>query len=242
MPYDRLDGRAASDLRPIKITRQVLKYAEGSCLFEMGDTKVLCSASLSPSLPPFLKDSGTGWLTAEYGMLPRSTKERKPREAVTGRLGGRTMEIQRLIGRSLRAIADLELLGERTLLVDCDVVQADGGTRTAVINGAYIAVADACSFLIREKYLRRTVLKDFLAGISVGIVRGTTLLDLSFEEDSQAAVDMNVVLTGSGHLVEIQGTGEGRPFSQAEFEAMLQLAKKGIGEIVALQREVLKSP
>jgi ribonuclease PH len=242
MAFDRPDGRSASELRPIKITRQVLKYAEGSCLFEMGDTKVLCSASLSLSVPPFLKDSGTGWLTAEYGMLPRSTKERKSRHAGGGRGDGRMLEIQRLIGRALRSICDLELFGERSLLIDCDVIQADGGTRTAAINGAYVAVADACQFLIKEKYLRRTILRDALASVSVGIVRGTPILDLCFEEDSQAVVDMNVVMAGSGHLVEIQGTGEGRPFTRSEFDTMFELAQKGITAVMAQQKQTLEGP
>jgi len=237
--YKRLDGRMPEELRPVKITRGILKNAEGSCLFELGDTKVICSATITHTVPSFLKDTGSGWVTAEYGMLPRSTKERIIRESVTGKIGGRTQEIQRLIGRTLRSITDLEGLGERTILIDCDVLQADGGTRTAAITGAFLALYEASLYLVNQKWVRKKPIRDFVAAVSVGIIGDTPLLDLNYEEDSHALVDMNIAMTGSGQIVEIQGTAEGKPFSQVELEIMLRLAKEGIERLIKLQKETL---
>ncbi|SMB92581.1 RNAse PH [Thermanaeromonas toyohensis ToBE] len=235
----RADGRGPWELRPVNIQRHYLKYAEGSVLITLGDTKVICSASVEEKVPPFLKGTGKGWITAEYSLLPRSTKERTVREAAKGRLSGRTHEIQRLIGRSLRSVVDLEALGERTIWIDCDVVQADGGTRTAAITGGFVALADALASLVEAGTLSRLPIRDFLAATSVGKVNGHILLDLSFEEDSTAQVDMNIVMTGKGQLVEVQGTGEGGTFSRMEMEQMLDLAWEGIAKLIAIQRETL---
>ncbi|MGB9780394.1 MAG: ribonuclease PH [Caldanaerobacter sp.] len=236
---NRIDGREFNELRPIKITRNFNKFAEGSVLIEMGETKVICTASIEDKVPPFQKGTGKGWITSEYGMLPRATEVRNPREVTKGRPSGRTMEIQRLIGRSLRAVVDLEALGERTIWIDCDVIQADGGTRTASITGSFIALADALNKLVEKGELQRIPLKSFVAAVSVGIVEGNKLLDLSFQEDANALVDMNVVMTDKGEIVEIQGTGEGGPFSRENFEELLDLAAFGIDKIIKIQKEVL---
>jgi ribonuclease PH len=219
-----------------------MKYAEGSCLVEVGNTRVICTASLEYRVPPFLRGSGRGWVTAEYSMLPRSTRERTSREAISGRQVGRTLEIQRLIGRSLRAVTDLDALGEYTMVLDCDVVQADGGTRTAAITGAYVALHDAFGRLVEEGKLPSVPLKETLAAVSVGVVDGTAVLDLDFEEDGRAEVDMNVVMTGEGRLVEVQGTAERRPFDREELDRLLDLAARGISRIISLQEEALSSP
>jgi ribonuclease PH len=218
-----------------------MAHAEGSALVEMGNTRVVCTATLEFKVPQFLRGSGRGWITAEYGMLPRSTRERMNRESVVGRQGGRTLEIQRLIGRSLRAVTDMEALDEYTIWVDCDVIQADGGTRTAAINGAYVALHEAFRRLVDEGRLKEVPLTDAVAAVSVGIVDGVPLLDLDFDEDASAEVDMNVVMTGKGDLVEVQGTAEKRPFSRRELEELLELAHVGIGKILGLQRAVLLS-
>ncbi len=233
----RVDGRADADLRPVRYETGYLEWAEGSCLFEMGKTRVLCAASYEPSVPRFLQGSGRGWVTAEYGMLPRSTSERTQREASKGRPSGRTQEIQRLIGRSLRAVTKLEALKETTIWVDCDVLQADGGTRTAAITGGYIALALAIRNLRERELLTSDPLADSVAAVSAGIVDGSPLLDLAYEEDSRAEVDFNVVMTGSGRLVEVQGTAEGEPFSRQQLDAMVSLAEEGIGRLTAIQRE-----
>ncbi len=231
-------GRAADELRPVKITRNYIKHAPGSCLIEMGDTRVLCTVSVEERVPPFMRNSGKGWLTAEYGMLPGCSHSRIGREASRGKQGGRTHEIQRLIGRSLRAIVDLELLGEITLWIDCDVIQADGGTRTASITGAYIALQDAVKDLMNRKLIARNPIKDQVAAISVGMVNDDQLyLDLDYSEDSNAEVDMNVIMTGSGQIIEVQGTAEGQTFSRQQMNDLVDLAEKGIMELVALQRE-----
>jgi ribonuclease PH len=235
----RRDGRKPESLRNIKITRDFNMYAEGSAYIEMGKTQVACTASLEYKVPQFLRGSGRGWVTAEYGMLPRSTRERMNRESTSGRPGGRTLEIQRLIGRSLRAVSDLNALSEYTIWVDCDVIQADGGTRTAAINAAYVALYDAFRFMVDGKKLTEIPLNDFVAAVSVGIVDGKLLLDLDFEEDSRAEVDMNVVMTGSGTLVELQGTAEKRTFTRDELDEVLNLAQSGIERIVSLQRKFL---
>ncbi len=235
----RPSGRQPDQLRPIKITRNFTKHAEGSVLVEFGDTRVLCNASVTEGVPRFLKGSGKGWLTAEYGMLPRSTGSRMDREAARGKQGGRTIEIQRLIGRSLRAAVDLDALGEFTLVVDCDVIQADGGTRTASITGACVAVVDALNHLQRNGKLNKDPLLTMLASVSVGIYQGVPVLDLDYPEDSAADTDMNLVMTESGGIIEIQGTAEKAPFSESEFQAMLALGKKGIAELIALQKEAL---
>lgn len=235
----RPDGRRNDQMRDVKITRNFLKTAEGSVLIEMGDTKVICSASIEDKVPPFLKDQKKGWVTAEYGMLPRSTQTRMIRESVTGRIGGRTHEIQRLIGRALRSVIDLEALGERTIWVDCDVIQADGGTRTASITGAFICMADALSLALRNGMIDKTPLTGHLAAVSVGIVSGEPRLDLCYEEDSAAEVDMNVVMTEGGQFVEVQGTAEKSPFSREDLNALLSLADKGIRELISIQKEYL---
>ncbi|MDC7691983.1 ribonuclease PH [Vogesella indigofera] len=235
----RSSQRLADALRSVRITRNYTRHAEGSVLIEFGDTKVICTASVDETVPGFLKGKGQGWVTAEYGMLPRSTHSRMRREAASGKQSGRTQEIQRLIGRSLRAVVDLAKLGERQIQIDCDVIQADGGTRTASITGAYIALADAINGLLAAGKLSENPLRQHVAAISVGIVDGVPLLDLDYEEDSGCETDMNVVMTGDGHFVEVQGTAEGVPFSRAEMDALLQLAEKGIAELVALQREAL---
>ncbi len=235
----REDGRANDQIRPVKITRGYIKYAEGSCLIEMGDTRVICTASVEEKVPPFLKGSGTGWVTAEYGMIPRSCLTRNQREAAKGQLGGRTMEIQRLVGRSLRSVVDMKALGERTIWMDCDVIQADGGTRTASMTGAFVALAEAADWLRRQGLVRKDIITDMLAAVSVGIVGGETMLDLKYSEDSCAAVDMNVAMTGAGRFVEIQGTAEGMPFSRQQFNKMLDLAEAGIRQLFAIQRDAL---
>ena len=235
----RPSRRAPDQLRPVSLDRGVVKYAEGSCMVKFGDTHVLVTATLEERLPPWLKGQGRGWVTAEYGMLPRATLERTRREAAAGKQGGRTVEIQRLIGRSLRATVDLEALGERQITVDCDVLQADGGTRTAAITGAFVAAHDAVSWLVAQGKLARSPIRDFVAAVSVGIVDGTPLLDLEYVEDAACDTDMNVVMTASGGFVELQGTAEGATFSRAEMDALLALAGKGIGELVAAQRRAL---
>ena len=238
----RSDQRSWNELRPLKIKRGYLKYAEGSCLIENGDTKVICSASIEEKVPPFLKDKGKGWITAEYGMLPRSCESRIQRETKSGRASGRTYEIQRLIGRSLRAVADLERLGERTIWIDCDVVQGDGGTRCASITGSFIALVDALEHLRKKGVLTgRLPLKDFVAAASVGIVKGKILLDLTYQEDSHADVDMNVVMTGKGRLIEIQGTAENAPFDQTTLFRLVTLARGGITELIRRERQILKA-
>ncbi|HBT46964.1 MAG TPA: ribonuclease PH [Peptococcaceae bacterium] len=235
----RGDGRGARELRPVDIEPGYLKYAEGSALITLGETKVLCSASVEEKVPPFLKGSGRGWITAEYSLLPRSTKERTIREAAKGRVSGRTHEIQRLIGRALRSVVELDVLGERTIWVDCDVIQADGGTRTAAITGGFVALVEALHRLREASAIPRLPVRDFLAATSVGIVGGEILLDLAFEEDAMAQVDMNVVMTGGGRLVEVQGTAEGDTFSRAEMEAMLDLAHLGIEKLIQAQKKAL---
>jgi len=226
-------------MRVIRITRRYTKHAEGSVLIEFGDTKVICTASVLEKVPPHKKGSGEGWVTAEYGMLPRSTNTRIDREAARGKQSGRTQEIQRLIGRSLRAVVDLKKLGERTLHVDCDVIQADGGTRTASISGAYVAVADALDWLQQQGTIAESPLKDSVAAISVGVFAGAPVLDLDYVEDSGCDTDMNVVMTGKGGIVEVQGTAEGEPFNRATLEALLNLAETGIAEIMQIQKAAL---
>ena len=232
----RSDQRGLDKLRKVTITRPFLKYAEGSCLIEFGNTKVICSASVEESVPPFLKNSGTGWVTAEYGMLPRSCQSRIPR----GKDSGRTHEIQRLVGRSLRAVTDMKSLGERSIWIDCDVLQGDGGTRTASITGSFLALCDALQKLKKGGLLKNIPIRDFVAATSVGILKGSLLLDLTYEEDSQADVDMNVVMTGKGEFIEIQGTAERKTFSKEEMSNLLALATKGIGELIETQRTLLK--
>lgn len=236
----REDGRANNEIRPVKITPGYIKYAEGSCLIEVGDTRVICTASVEDKVPPFLKGSGSGWVTAEYGMIPRACLTRNVREAAKGQLGGRTMEIQRLIGRSLRSIFDMKAIGERTIWIDCDVIQADGGTRTAAMTGGFVALAQAAAWLRKQNIAKSDPIMDYLAAISVGYVGGEEMLDLKYSEDSQASVDMNVAMTGSGKFVEIQSTAEGLPFSRQRFDRLLDLAVKGINELFALQKEALK--
>ncbi len=233
----RIDGRNLNEMRPLKITRSYLKYPEGSALIELGDTVVLCTASVEEKVPDFLNGQGRGWVTAEYAMLPRSTETRIARER--GRVNARSLEIQRLIGRSLRAAVDLEALGPRTVRIDCDVLQADGGTRTAAISGAYVALAEAFFYLFQKEQISYFPLNDYLAAISVGRYKDTYLLDLSFAEDSRAAVDMNLVLTAAGELVEIQGSSEDKPFSRGQLDRMLDLAGKGVAVITACQKAAL---
>lgn len=235
----RDNGRASDKIRDVRISKSFLKYPEGSVLVEMGETKVICGVSVEEKVPPFLRNSGKGWLTAEYSMLPRSTHTRSTREAVTGRIGGRTHEIQRLIGRALRAIVNLDIIGERTLWVDCDVIQADGGTRTASITGGYVALVDALWSMKKRGMIQKIPLRDSVAAISVGLVSGNILLDLSYEEDSKADVDMNFVMTGKGMLIEVQGTAEKTPFSKEQLDIMYQYAHKGINEITRAQKAVL---
>jgi ribonuclease PH len=238
----RADGRGPSDLRPVRYETGFLEWAEGSVLFEMGKTRVLCAATYEPRVPRFLEGKGQGWVTAEYSMLPGSSPERVDREAAKGRQSGRTQEIQRLIGRSLRAVTDLTALPELQVIVDCDVLQADGGTRTASICGGYVALHDAFTRLLGAGRIGRQPLLDECAAVSVGVVDGTPVLDLPYVEDSRAETDMNVVMTGSGGFVEVQGTAEGTPFSRAELDALLDLATKGTSELVALQRAALATP
>ncbi|MHB1653491.1 MAG: ribonuclease PH [Desulfitobacteriaceae bacterium] len=235
----RLNGRAFDELRPVRITRNFTKIPEGSVLIEIGETRVLCTASIEEKVPPFQKGTGKGWVTAEYSMLPRATQTRTQREASKGKLSGRTMEIQRLIGRALRSVVDLKKLGERTIWLDCDVLQADGGTRTASITGAYVALVDAVSSLLGRGLIRESPLADTLAAISVGKVNGEATLDLAYEEDSRAEVDMNIVMTGAGKFVEIQGTAEEIPFDREELDWFLMLAEKGIRELIEVQKVAL---
>ena len=235
----RPNDRPPASARSTALQRGLLKFAEGSALIECGDTRVLCAASVEPGVPPFLRGSGSGWVTAEYGMLPRSTQQRTPREASRGRQGGRTVEIQRLIGRSLRAVVDTAALGERTVWIDCDVLQADGGTRTASVTGAFVALCEALEKLRARGDLKSLPLRDFVAATSVGIVDGEAVLDLEYAEDSRAEVDMNVVATASGRLIEVQGTAERAPFSRDQLNHLLDLAQAGIADLVALQRASL---
>ena len=235
----RLNGRRPAEVRPVRIQRRYTKHAEGAVLVEFGDTRVLCTASVEERVPPFLKDSGRGWVTAEYGMLPRATNTRTEREAARGKQSGRTQEIQRLIGRSLRAVTDLASLGQRTVHIDCDVLQADGGTRTAAITGAFVALHDAFSFLKEKNLLPAWPLRDHVAAVSVGVANGTPMLDLDYGEDSACGCDMNVVMTGAGRYVEVQGTAEGEAFSRAELDQLLELAARGIAELVRHQKKSL---
>ena len=235
----RPSGRQPDQLRQLALTRHYTLHAEGSVLVAFGNTRVLCTASVEDSVPGFLKGKGQGWVTAEYGMLPRSTHTRTAREAAKGKQSGRTQEIQRLIGRSLRAVTDLKALGERQVTLDCDVLQADGGTRCASITGAWVALHDACNKLVAQGKLAASPMRDFIAAVSVGIFEGTPVLDLDYDEDSSCDTDMNVVMTGSGGIVEVQGTAVGAPFSRAEMEALLDLATAGIGQIVAAQKSAL---
>ena len=239
MASPRLDQRKPADLRPVKVTRGFLKHAEGSCLIELGNTKVICAASVENKLPLWMQDKTSGWVTGEYGMLPRATHTRTTREATKGGQGGRTQEIQRLIGRSLRAVVDMPAMGPRTIWMDCDVIQADGGTRTAAITGAYIALVEAMGWLKRQGAFIRLPLKDQVAATSVGIVGGQPVLDLSYDEDSRAEVDMNVVMTGKGRMVELQGTGEGGTFDEQQLTQLLALARGGVEQLIALQRKTL---
>jgi ribonuclease PH len=240
MSFARTDGRAADELRAVRLTPGYLPYAEGSALIEMGQTRVICAASVEDRVPPFLRNRGQGWVTAEYAMLPRATLQRTPRETGRGGPSGRTHEIQRLIGRSLRAVADMTLMGERTIYLDCDVLQADGGTRTAAITGAYVAFALACRRLLRAGKITRSPVTNQNAAVSVGIVDGAPLLDLKYDEDSRAEVDMNIVCTGDGRFVEVQGTAEGEPFRREEMEELLALAAVGIERLIGIQRAVLE--
>jgi len=240
MTFVRTDARGADALRPVRLTRHYTKHAEGSVLVEFGHTKVLCNASVEERVPPHKRGSGEGWVTAEYGMLPRATHTRSDREAAKGKQSGRTQEIQRLIGRSMRCVFDLKLLGERTIQLDCDVLQADGGTRTAAITGAYVAAHDAVSWLLAQGKITQSPLKDAVAAISVGMLKGTPLLDLEYIEDSACDTDMNVVMTGSGGFVELQGTAEGEAFTRAQMDALVGLAEKGIRDLLALQRQALE--
>lgn len=240
MSFARTDGRLADELRPVQITPGYLPYAEGSALIEMGQTRVICAASVEDRVPAFLRNRGQGWVTAEYSMLPRSTLQRTSRETGRGGPSGRTHEIQRLIGRSLRAVVNTTLLGERTIMLDCDVLQADGGTRTASITGAYVAFALACRRLLRTNKIERSPITGEVAAISVGIVEGTPLLDLKYDEDSRAGVDMNVICTGDGRFIEVQGTAEGTPFTRDEMDQLLLLAGQGIERLIEAQRVALE--
>ncbi len=236
----RSDGRRLKALRPVRIKRNYLKHAEGSVLIEIGDTKVICSASVEDRVPPFLRNTGKGWVTAEYSMLPRSTHTRTSRDSFTGRGNGRAFEIQRLIGRSLRSVTDLSAFGERTIWIDCDVIQADGGTRTASITGAYVALVDAFQKMIKVGVIKDVPVKDSVAAVSVGKVAGEILLDLNYEEDSKAEVDMNVVMTGDGKFVEVQGTAEGDVFTKKEMDALLKVAQSGIRVLTKIQKKSLE--
>ncbi|REK75896.1 ribonuclease PH [Paenibacillus paeoniae] len=235
----RNDSREPNQLRPVSITTNVNKHAEGSVLIEVGDTKVICTASIEERVPPFMKGQGKGWINAEYSMLPRATHSRNQRESARGKLTGRTMEIQRLIGRALRSVVDLSALGERTITLDCDVIQADGGTRTTSITGAFVALALAVHHISKTVSFNKYPIRDFLASVSVGVIQERALLDLNYEEDSKAKVDMNVVMTGQGKFVEVQGTGEDAPFSREELNELLALGEAGIAELIEKQREVL---
>ena len=236
----RPSGRKTDQMRKVSFERNFSKHAEGSCLVKFGDTHVLCTASLEDKTPPWLRNTGKGWVTAEYGMLPRATGERMKREAAAGKQGGRTQEIQRLIGRSLRAVVDLTALGERQITLDCDVLQADGGTRCASITGAMVAMADAFAWLRAQSLIAGDPIRDFVGAVSVGIVGGTPMLDLDYSEDSGCDTDMNVVMTGAGHFVEVQGTAEGHPFTREEMSKLLDLASGGIARLIAAQREALR--
>jgi len=239
MSFIRRDGRLPDKMRKVRLVRGYIKHAEGSALIEIGDTRVLCTASVEEKVPPFLKGTGQGWITAEYSMLPRSTHTRTVREVTKGRPSGRSLEIQRLIGRSLRAVVDLRTLGERTIWIDCDVIQADGGTRTASITGAFVALYDALEYLKKTGAVRENPVKDYLAAVSVGIYKGVPILDLTYQEDSEAEVDMNLVMTGKGEFVEIQGTAEHATFSREKLEKMLALGEKGVKELVEFQRRIV---
>ncbi len=236
----RKDGRKLTQMRKVRIKRNIMKFAEGSCMIEVGDTKVICTASVEDKVPPFLRDSGSGWVTAEYSMLPRSCNTRIPRESSRGKQTGRTQEIQRLIGRSLRSVVALDKLGERTIWIDCDVIQGDGGTRTASITGSFIALSDALLFLKKENILKQLPVKDYVAAVSVGIVDGELCLDLNYKEDSKAEVDMNVIMTGKKRLVEVQATAEKTPFSKKDMDRLILFAEKGIKKLISLQRNALK--
>ncbi len=235
----RTDGRKPTQLRAVTITPRYIKTAEGSVLIEMGDTRVICTAKLEERVPPFLRNTGKGWITAEYGMLPGSSQTRIGRESARGRIGGRTHEIQRLIGRSLRAVADLKILGEKTIWIDCDVIQADGGTRTASITGAYVALADAVRGWLERGVIAANPLKDVVAAVSIGIIEGKIFLDLCYDEDSRADVDMNFVMTGAGKFIEVQGTAEAAPFTRRQMEKMAELAEQGIKELLKTQKKVI---
>ncbi|MDO7906925.1 ribonuclease PH [Paenibacillus sp. JX-17] len=235
----RSNGRNSDQLRPVTLTANVNKYAEGSVFIQVGDTKVMCTATVEERVPPFMKGQGKGWVTAEYSMLPRATHSRNQRESARGKLTGRTMEIQRLIGRALRSVVDLPALGERTITLDCDVIQADGGTRTTSITGAFVAMAMAMNKLSQQNKLSTFPITDFLASVSVGVVNGTPVLDLNYDEDSKAKVDMNVVMTGAGKFVELQGTGEDSPFDREELNQLISLGELGIQEMISHQKEIL---
>ena len=236
----RENGRRNNQLRDIKITKDYIKYAEGSCLIELGNTKVICTASVEETVPPFLRGTDTGWVTAEYGMIPRSCKTRVQREATKGRLGGRTQEIQRLIGRSMRAVVDTSKLGERTILIDCDVMQADGGTRCASITGGFVSLVLALETMLAKDVFKELPVSDYVAAVSVGIFDSKPILDLDYGEDSKAEVDMNIVMTGSDRFIEVQGTAEKEPFTKLEMDELLGLAKKGADELIALEKRILK--
>lgn len=238
---NREDGRSYDDLRPVRFTRNYTKYAQGSVLVEMGETKVICTATIEDKVPPFLKNTGKGWITAEYSMLPSSTQNRKIRESSRGKVDGRTQEIQRLIGRALRSIVDLDAIGERTIWIDCDVIQADGGTRTASITGSFVALIDALNNLKEEGNLKYIPIKNFVSAVSVGIIEGKPMLDLCYIEDSTAKVDMNIVMTDKGEFVEVQGTGEESPFSREDLMELLRLGEEGNNELIRLQKEALGS-
>jgi len=236
----RPDGRKHDEIRPVKISRNFIGNAEGSVLIAVGQTRVICTASIEDRVPIFLKEQKKGWITAEYSMIPRSTQTRTPRESTTGRLSGRTHEIQRLIGRALRSVVDLSSIGERTIWIDCDVIEADGGTRTAAITGAFICLSDALQYALNNGLIEKTPLRDYLAAVSVGVVRSEPMIDLCYAEDSAAEVDMNVVMTGSGKFVEVQGTAEGMPFTKECFDSLLKLAAEGIDKLVGIQRRLIE--
>jgi len=236
----RIDGRKNDQMRPIKITRNYTKFAEGSVLIESGDTKVICTASIEDKVPIFLKGKGEGWITCEYNMIPRATHARKPRDITRGKIDGRTMEIQRLIGRALRSVVDLKSIGEKTIWIDCDVIQADGGTRTSSITGAFVALVDAVNKLHKQTPFKVYPIREFVSAISVGVVNGVKMLDLCYEEDSKAKVDMNIIMTDIGEFVEIQGTGEESPFSRNDLNELLALGEKGIKQVIQVQKDTLK--
>jgi len=236
----RGDGRKPDEMRKVKIKRDIMKFAEGSCMIEVGNTKIICTASVEQKVPPFLRGTGKGWITAEYGMLPRSCQTRIRRESSSGKPSGRTQEIQRLIGRSMRSVADLEKLGERTIWIDCDVIQGDGGTRTASITGSFVALFDSLLVLKKQGIIKEIPLRDYVAAVSVGVIDGKPYLDLNYEEDSKAEVDMNIIMTGKKKLIELQGTAEKNPFSKKELDRLISLGEKGITEFIEIQRKVLK--